>query len=64
MTDEQWTREQEAPTRQAGAFLLDCGHTQIVSSFRATIAANGLEQHNVWCHVCTDWSRLAPRGGE
>lgn len=64
MTDENQT-EQEAPnTRQAGTFLLDCGHTQVVSSFRATIAANGLEQHNVWCTVCTTWSRLAPHRGE
>lgn len=59
---EEFLRANARLTRQAGSFPLDCGHTQVVSSFRATIAADGLEQHKVWCVDCDTWSRLAPRG--
>jgi hypothetical protein len=63
MTDE--TKEPQTPeARQAGSFLLDCGHQQVVSSFRATIAADGLEQHKVWCTTCEEWARLSPDRGE
>jgi len=40
--------------------LLDCGHEQVVSSYRVRVASEGHEQHAVFCVTCSEWARLAP----
>lgn len=44
----------------SGGFVLDCGHTQVVSESRATLARTGKQQHSVWCIDCDAWSKLQP----
>jgi hypothetical protein len=44
----------------SGGFVLQCGHRQVVSEHRFTIAKSGQDQHAVWCVECEGWTTLAP----
>ena len=44
----------------SGGTELLCGHTQVVSTLRFTIANSGYDQHSVWCVECDGWTTLAP----
>ena len=44
----------------AGGNLLECGHHQVISSFRKAAHDAGYTQRPVWCIECNDWRYLNP----
>jgi hypothetical protein len=44
----------------AGGWQLNCGHRQVISTYRVILASEGREQHSIFCLECNDWTTLAP----
>ena len=44
----------------SGGNLLECGHTQVISTFRYAAYRTGRNQRPVWCVECNNWSNILP----